>query len=116
MLIPAAQYLTYAEAVALYNDLLGLEISSLVKTCGPPSFPFGDGIWYQLLIEEADAGAARELLEQFEARRTTLAVLRCPRCGSPEVAPAPAVRFWQRLFYAGTTRYRCAGCGRHFAA
>ncbi|QNP51572.1 hypothetical protein H9L05_16480 [Hymenobacter qilianensis] len=41
MLLPAAQYLTYAEAVDLYNQLREAEIAALVKTCGPPSLPFG---------------------------------------------------------------------------
>ncbi|MCB2377112.1 hypothetical protein LGH70_05935 [Hymenobacter sp. BT635] len=116
MLIPAAQYLTYAEAVQLYNELLAAEINSLVKTCGPPSFPFGDGIWYQLLIEEADADAARELVVHFEAQRTSLTVLRCPRCGAPDPQLLARPGFWRRLYYAGTTLYRCAGCGRNFSA
>ncbi|UOQ71055.1 hypothetical protein [Hymenobacter cellulosilyticus] len=116
MLVPAAQYLTYAEAVQLYNELLEAEISALVKTCGPPSFPFGDGIWYQLLIEETDAAAARELVARFEAQRAAVAVLRCPRCGSTDTQPLEQRSFWQRLYYAGTTLYRCAGCNRNFAA
>ncbi|MCB2410551.1 hypothetical protein [Hymenobacter lucidus] len=116
MLIPAAHYLTYAEAVQLYNELLDADISALVKTCGPPSFPFGDGIWYQLLIEETEAEAAHDIVADFEARRATVAVIRCPRCGSPDTAPVPHPTWWQRLFYAGTTLYRCAGCGRKFAA
>lgn len=116
MLIPAAHYLTYAEAVQLYTELLALEINSLVKTCGPPSFPFGDGIWYQLLIEETDAAAARETVEQFEAGRAPVAVVRCPRCGSPSTKPLEQRSLWQRLYYAGTTLYGCAGCGRNFAA
>ncbi|SHJ51985.1 hypothetical protein SAMN02745146_3329 [Hymenobacter daecheongensis DSM 21074] len=116
MLIPAAQYLTYAEAVTLYNELLNAEITALVKTCGPPSFPFGDGIWYQLLIEEEAAPAAHDLVAAFEARRATVAVLRCPRCQSPDTAPVPRPTLWQRLYYAGTTLHQCAGCGRRFAA
>ncbi|TGE13928.1 hypothetical protein [Hymenobacter elongatus] len=116
MLIPAATYLTYAEAVTLYNDLLAADINSLVKTCGPPSFPFGDGIWYQLLIEEEDADAARASVEDFEARRATVRVVRCPRCHSPDTMPVARPGLWQRLFYAGTTLHQCAGCERHFPA
>ncbi|WP_345072934.1 hypothetical protein [Hymenobacter fastidiosus] len=116
MLIPAAYYLTYAEAVRLYNELLDAEISALVKTCGPPSFPFGDGIWYQLLIEEEEADAARAIVEAFEAGRAVVAIVRCPRCGSAGTEPVPRPAFWQRLYYAGTTLYQCAGCGRKFAA
>jgi|GEM_PF-5170910 len=116
MLIPAAHYLTYAEAVTLYNELREADISALVKTCGPPSFPFGDGIWYQLLIEEEAAGAAADIVTTFEAGRAALAILRCPRCGSPAVAPVPRPALWQRLFYAGTILHRCADCGRSFAA
>jgi DNA-directed RNA polymerase subunit RPC12/RpoP len=115
MLIPAAQYLTYVEAVQLYNELLAAEISALVKTCGPPSFPFGDGIWYQLLIEEAQAAAAHGIVEAFEAQRATVAVVRCPRCHSDDTAPQPRLTFWQRVFYAGTTLYECGACGRKFA-
>ena len=57
MLIPAAHYLTYAEAVSLYNELRDADIAALVKTCGPPSLPFGEGLYYQLLIEEDEAAA-----------------------------------------------------------
>ena len=116
MLIPAAYYLTYAEAVTLYNGLLDAGIESLVKTCGPPSFPFGDGIWYQILIEETDADAARTVVEPFEATRSAVAVVRCPRCQSPETEPVARPSWWQRLYYAGTTLYRCGHCGRRFAA
>ncbi|PJJ60548.1 hypothetical protein [Hymenobacter chitinivorans] len=116
MLIPAAHYLTYAEAVQLYNELREADISALVKSCGPPSFPFGDGIWYQLLIEETDAAAARELVEAFEAGRATVTVVRCPRCGSADTAVAARRTLWQRLYYAGTTRYQCGSCGRNFPA
>ncbi|RYU83262.1 hypothetical protein [Hymenobacter persicinus] len=115
MLVAAAQYLTYAEAVRLYNELLDADISSLVKTCGPPSFPFGDGIWYQLLIEEAQVPAARPLVEDFEERRATLEVVRCPRCGSTATTPLARPAWWQRLYYAGTTLQRCACCGKKFA-
>ncbi|TGE28488.1 hypothetical protein [Hymenobacter metallicola] len=115
MLIPAAHYLTYAEAVQLYNELLDAGISALVKTCGPPSFPFGDGIWYQLLIEEADAAGARELVESFETQRATVAVVRCPRCGSTATRILEQRSLWQRLYYAGTTLYGCAACSRNFA-
>ncbi|GAA3944632.1 hypothetical protein [Hymenobacter algoricola] len=116
MLIPAAQYLTYAEAVTLYNELLDAGISALVKACGPPGFPFGDGIWYQLLIEEEAAAAARPIVADFDARRTAPLPGRCPRCGSSDTGPVARPAWWQRLFYAGTTLLRCGGCGRSFAA
>lgn len=114
MLIPAAQFLTYAEAVALYNELREAEISTLVKTCGPPTFPFGDGMYYQLLIEEADAGAAQELVEAFERQRATPPAVRCPRCGTPEPAPILRPSWWKRLIYAGTQLHKCGNCGKEF--
>jgi hypothetical protein len=115
MLIPAADYLTYAEAVSLYNELLNIQITALVKTSGPPSFPFGDGMYYQLLIEDEQAEAAREVVAEFERMRTEAQPHRCPRCGSVETAPAPSAILWKRLFYAGTTLYHCQSCGAEFA-
>ena len=115
MLIPAAQYLTYAEAVALYNELRDADIAALVKTCGPPSFPFGDGMYYQLLIEENEAPAAQEIVADFERRRTEPAPQKCPRCGSTEVMPVPRPAWWQRVFYAGTTLYQCQHCHSKFS-
>jgi hypothetical protein len=114
MLIPAAQFLTYAEAVALYQQLKEAEVDALVKTCGPPTFPFGDGMYYQLLIEEADAPAARETVEAFECQRTTPRPVRCPRCRAEGAAPLTRPAWWQRLYYAGTQLHECPGCGAEF--
>jgi hypothetical protein len=45
MLVPVAEYLTYAEAVSLYNQLLNeAEVVALVKNYGPATLPFGDGL------------------------------------------------------------------------
>jgi hypothetical protein len=115
MLIPAAQYLTYAEAVGLYNELRDAEIAALVKTCGPPSFPFGDGMYYQLLIEEDEAPAAQPIVAEFERRRTEPTTPKCPRCGSVEVLAVSRPAWWQRIFYAGTTLHRCQNCHSEFA-
>lgn len=114
MLIPAADYLTYAEAVALYNDLREQDIIALVKTCGPPTFPFGEGMYYQLWIEETEAEAARATVEAFEAERSSLQVLRCPKCKA--VGPEPLARpaWWQRLYYAGTVVHKCPNCSAVF--
>ncbi|MBC6989836.1 hypothetical protein [Hymenobacter sp. BT491] len=115
MLVPAANYLTYAEAVGLYNQLLDAEIVSLVKTCGPPSLPFGDGLYYQLLIEADETVAAQEILAEFERKRTEPLPQRCPRCGSPDAWPVPRTSWLKRLFYAGTTLYQCRNCGEEFS-
>ena len=40
----------------------------------------------------------------------------CPRCGAPDPQPLARPGFWRRLYYAGTTLYQCASCGRNFAA
>ncbi|MCR5890048.1 hypothetical protein LRS06_20175 [Hymenobacter sp. J193] len=114
MLVPAAQFLSYAEAVALYQLLKKAEVDALVKTCGPPSFPFGDGMYYQLLIEEADVPLARDTVEVFEQQRTTPKALRCPRCGAEGSAPLPRPKWWQRLYYAGTVLHKCPSCGAVF--
>ena len=115
MLVPVAAYLTYAEAVALYHALLAADIVALVKAHGPPSLPYGEGMYYQLLIEEALVAEAQLLLAEFEQERTIPKPPRCPRCGSLAVAPAAHVAWWRRLLYAGTTPYRCATCRRVFA-
>jgi UDP-N-acetylenolpyruvoylglucosamine reductase len=115
MLISAADYLTYAEAVDLYNELRDIQVTALVKTSGPPSFPFGDGMYYQLLIEEDEAEAAREVVAEFERKRSEIKPHRCPRCGSTDTEPAPSIAWWKRLFYAGTTLYYCQNCGAEFA-
>ncbi len=115
MLISAAQFLTYAEAVALYNLLKEAEVDALVKTCGPPSFPFGDGLYYQLLIEEADVPLAQETVETFEHQRTAPRAVRCPHCRTEEAAPVARPAWWQRLYYAGTVLHQCPQCHAKFA-
>lgn len=114
MLIPAAQYLTYAEAVVLYSRLHEAEIDALVKTCGPPTFPFGDGMYYQLLIEEANIPAAQPVLDAYAEQRATLAVPRCPRCATPNPTAVARPTWWKRLLYAGTTLHQCGTCGAEF--
>jgi hypothetical protein len=114
MLVPAADYLTYAEAVALYNDLREKDIIALVKSAGPPTFPFGEGMYYQLWIEEVEAAAAQDTVEAFELRRTSQQALRCPKCGTPDPPPSPQPTWWKRVFYAGTTLHTCLTCGAEF--
>ncbi|WP_155832957.1 hypothetical protein [Hymenobacter swuensis] len=114
MLTPAAQFLTYAEAVALYQQLKEAEVDALVKTCGPPSFPFGDGLFYQLLIEEADVPLARETVEAFELQRAAPKAVRCSRCRAEGAAPLLRPAWWQRLYYAGTVLHKCTQCGTEF--
>lgn len=115
MLIPAAQYLTYVEAVELYNQFREAEIAALVKSCGPPSLPFGEGLYYQLLIEEDEASAAHQIVIAFEQRRAAPALHRCSRCGSFDTTPVQRAAWWKRLFYAGTTLYSCQQCGKEFS-
>jgi len=115
MLTPAADFLTYAEAVDLYQALQEIGITALVKTCGPPSFPFGDGMYYRLLIEEEQVAAARETVAAFEGRRTGSKLSRCPRCGAPEGRRLVGAAWWKRLYYAGTTLHECQNCRAEFA-
>ncbi|RPD45899.1 hypothetical protein DNI29_17275 [Hymenobacter sediminis] len=114
MLLQAAQYLTYAEAVTLYQQLHEAGVPALVKSCGPPTFPFGEGKYYQLLIEEADTTTAQVVVEAFEQQRTTPAAPRCPRCGTPDPVPVSRPTWWKRLFYAGTTLHKCRSCDAEF--
>lgn len=116
MLTPAAQYLTYAEAVTLYQLLQAAGVDALVKSSGPPTFPFGEGMYHQLLIEEADADTAQPVLEAFEQQRDTWVAVRCPRCAAPDPVPISRPAWWKRLFYAGTTLYKCASCSKEFPA
>ena len=115
MLVPAADYLTYAEAVALYNNLREIDIIALVKSAGPPTFPYGEGMYYQLWIEEAEAEAARETVEAFEAERVSVRVLRCPKCTTPDPPISAHPAWWKRLFYAGTVLHKCLNCNAEFS-
>ncbi|SNC62695.1 hypothetical protein SAMN06265337_0723 [Hymenobacter gelipurpurascens] len=114
MFIPAAQFLTYSEAVELYQLLQEAEVAALVKTCGPPTFPFGDGMYFQLLIEEEDTANAQATVEEFEQQRTARSVVRCPKCGTPDPAPVSNAAWWKRLYYAGTNLHSCPHCGAEF--
>ncbi|QJX48717.1 hypothetical protein HMJ29_18045 [Hymenobacter taeanensis] len=116
MLVTAAEFLTYREAVVLYSQLRALEIEALVKTCGPPTFPFGDGMYYQLLIEEYAVNDAQELLQAFAKQRAAPPALRCPRCDSQNHLLLRQLPWWKRVFYAGTTLHKCADCGKEFPA
>lgn len=115
MLVPVATYLTYAEAVTLYHELLAADMVTLVKAHGPPSLPYGEGMYYQLFLEEEWVETAQPVLMAFEQERATPQLPRCPRCGSLAVAAATRVTWWRRLLYMGTTPMQCAACQRVFA-
>ena len=85
-LVCVAEYLSYEEGILLFNALEESQISALVKSCGPPSIPFGEGQFYQLLVPEEDLPLAKEITENFklqvaESRRR----IRCPKCKSEAV-------------------------------
>lgn len=115
-LVCAAEYLSYQEGILLYNKLEEAGISALVKTCGPPSIPFGTGQFYQLLVPEEDFSEASQIAEFF---KTDLAiaksVVKCPRCKSEAVFKPETLPFWQRIYFAGTEVYKCESCGKKFS-
>ena len=115
-LVCAAEYLSYKEGILLYNKLMEAGISALVKTCGPPSIPFGDGQFYQLLVSENDKAEAAEIVKEFKAElENARQLIRCPRCKSEAVFKAETLPFWQKLYYAGTQVYKCQSCGKKFS-
>ncbi|OON69472.1 hypothetical protein [Hymenobacter sp. CRA2] len=118
MLVAVAEYLTYTEAVGLYRRLHDeAAVVSLVKNYGPATLPFGDGLYYRLLVEEEDVATARPIVQEFEQQRTERAAVRCPHCGSYHVWPEQTRQPWyKRLFYAGTELFRCQHCGQEFSA
>ncbi|MBC3541667.1 hypothetical protein ACFSC6_01940 [Rufibacter sediminis] len=117
-LVPAAKYLTYTEAIGLYNALTQVGVVALVKTCGPPSLPFGDGLYYQLQLQQKDLEAAHPVLEEFSQKQAQISVeaQTCPRCGSVYVWPDSHLPWWKKVIYAGTTVYKCQDCGHSFFA
>ena len=117
MLVAVAEYLTYTEAVGLYHRLHDeAGVVSLVKNYGPATLPFGDGLYFRLLVEEEDVAAVRDIVAEFERSRAEHAAVRCPHCGSFDAWPQPPPEqpWYKRLFYAGTTLYRCRNCGGEF--
>ena len=115
-LVCAAEYLSYQEGILLYNRLQEADISALVKSCGPPSIPFGDGQFYQLLVSESDLVAAKEISELFrnEVAQSQLLV-KCPKCRSEAVFQVKSLPFWLKLYYAGTSVFKCETCGKRFS-
>ncbi|MFC6999650.1 hypothetical protein [Rufibacter roseus] len=107
--ITVAEYITYAEAVELYQALEQVEILSLVKSCGPPSLPFGEGIYYQLQIKIKDHQVAEPVLRLFSENqaKNRVQVPTCPTCGSVYVEPEEKLPLWRKIIYAGTTVYKC---------
>ncbi|AMM52269.1 hypothetical protein TH61_15185 [Rufibacter sp. DG15C] len=115
-LVPLAQYLTYAQAVDLYNDLMGIEVVALVKSCGPPTLPYGAGTYYQLLVKQQDLLPSQIVLAEFsqkQAKNESLA-LACPRCSSTQVGLKANLSWWRKIIYAGTTVWKCQTCHRTY--
>ncbi|WP_192820932.1 hypothetical protein [Rufibacter sp. LB8] len=116
LLQPVATYLTYHQAVERYQALEEIGIYALVKSCGPPTFPFGEGRYFQLLIPEDNLATAQPvlaLISETEAKNGQLP-LACPACASPAVEPSRNLSWVKRVFYAGTFVYGCSNCGHSF--
>jgi hypothetical protein len=115
-LVCIADFLTYEEGILLYNKLQEAEITALVKSSGPPSIPFGEGLFYQLLIEEENLVQAKEIADRFmqnlEAARK---IIKCPGCRSETVFQVENLPFWQKIYYSGTQVYKCESCGKKFS-
>ncbi|GGK68840.1 hypothetical protein ACD591_17410 [Rufibacter glacialis] len=117
-LVPAAQYLTYSEAVDLYQQLTQTGISALVKSCGPPTLPFGEGLYFQVQVQEKDVPSAQPLLEAFSQNQAEKPheAPKCQACGAAEIEPQRNLSWWKKVLYAGTTVYQCQGCRHTFFA
>jgi hypothetical protein len=117
-LVPAAQYLTYTEAIGLYHALSAVGVAALVKSCGPPSLPFGDGLYFQLQIQRQDLATAGPVLEEFSRKQAKISgePQTCPACGSVYVWPERDLAWWKKIIYAGTTVYKCQDCRHSFSA
>src|SRR5688572_14262864 len=112
-LVCAAEYLSYQEGIILYQKLEEAGISALVKTCGPPSIPFGDGQFYQLLVPEEDLSEASKITEYFkEELAAAKSLIKCPGCKSEAVFKVETLTFWQKIYFAGTQLYKCESCGK----
>lgn len=117
-LVPAAKYLTYTEAIGLYNALEQEGVIALVKSCGPPSLPFGEGLYYQLQLKEEDLATARPVLAEFSEKQAKISLepQTCSHCGSVHVWPERNLSWWKKVIYAGTTVFKCQHCGHEFFA
>jgi DNA-directed RNA polymerase subunit RPC12/RpoP len=111
-----ADYLSYEEGMALGRKLQEAEIPFWVKTCGPPSVPFGQGIFYRIFIAQENTPSAAPITENFlQERARNLAIIKCPRCKSEAVFKPEMLPFWQRIYYVGTKVHKCESCGKRFA-
>lgn len=116
-LVVAADYLLNSEAITLYNALLAEDIPSVVRTVGPSTLPYGTGMYFRLLVRETDLPDARPIVAAFmEKREQELQQpLTCPYCGSPDVWPYTEASWLKKIYYAGTTLYRCRNCNSEFS-
>lgn len=115
-LVSAANYLSYEEGILLYNALQDSGISAIVKNSGPPSIPFGEGQYYELLVQEEDFTVAAEITEKFrEEVKARKQIIKCPRCKSVAVFKPEKLPFWQKIYYAGTDVFKCSNCGKTFS-
>jgi hypothetical protein len=111
-----ADYLSYEEGMLLGEKLQEADIPFWVKTCGPPAFPFGQGLFYRLLVSEQNATEGEEIAEIFAQEcAAKKAILKCPRCRSEEISKAEKLQFWQKIYYAGTQVFNCRNCGKRFS-
>ncbi|MBK0402902.1 IS1 family transposase [Adhaeribacter sp. BT258] len=115
-LVCAASYLSYEEGILLFNDLEEAGIPALVKSCGPPSIPFGEGQFFQLLVAEENQETATGIAEKFRHEvAVARLMLKCPGCRSEAVLKVKTLPFWQKIYFAGTQVFKCESCGKKFA-
>lgn len=112
-----ADYLSYDEGVSLFKELEEAGISALVKSCGPPSIPYGEGLYFQLLINDENLEKASEIVRNFKNELlASRQFLKCPRCRSEAVFKPNKLPFWQKIYYAGTEVFKCENCRKKFAS
>lgn len=115
-LLCVADFLSYEEGIILYNALEEAEIPALVKSCGSPSIPFGEGQFFQLLVAAEDLEKATEIADGFKAELIRIkGIIKCPNCKSEAVFKAQSLPFWQKIYYSGTEVLQCESCGKLFS-
>ena len=67
-LVPVAEYCTNAEAAGTSQALANCRVAALVKSCGPARFPFGEGMDFQLLVQEKELAWAISVYALFSEK------------------------------------------------
>lgn len=106
-LVSLVTYLTREEANTIESRLQAAKIPYVMK--GFDAASRYSSLYFEILVNLTDLQRSKVIVA-YEQSKAVLRQKECPKCQSPNYTELPARTWWQKIYYAGTTRVKCNRC------